>query len=45
MTGADADDLGEELTEGENTFRGDVENDAGRAGTGVDPQRVGRRNK
>jgi hypothetical protein len=45
MAGADADDLDEELAEGANTFKGDVENDAGRPGAGVDPKRVGRHNK
>ena len=45
MAGADADDLAEEMAEGENTFQGDVENDAGRAGVGIDPKRVGRHNK
>jgi hypothetical protein len=45
MAGADADDLDEDLAEGENTFKGDVENDAGQPGTGVDPKRVGRHNK
>jgi hypothetical protein len=45
MAGADADDLEEEMSEAENTFKGDVENDAGRPGVGVDPRRVGRHNK
>lgn len=45
MSGADADDLDEEMSEAENTFKGDVESDAGRLGVGVDPTRTGRRNK
>jgi hypothetical protein len=45
MSGADADDVEELYEEGENTFPGDVENDAGRPGTGVDPTRRGRQNK
>lgn len=45
MAGANADDLEKEMSEAENTFKGDVDNDAGRAGAGVDPQRVGRRNR
>jgi len=45
MAGADADDLAEEMADGENTFKGDVESDAGRPGVGVDPKRVGRHNK
>ena len=45
MSGADADDVDELYEEGENTFPGDVENDAGRPGTGVDPNRRGRENK
>jgi hypothetical protein len=45
MAGADADDLDEEMSEAENTFKGDVENDAGRPGVGVDPKRTGRHNK
>jgi hypothetical protein len=45
MAGADADDLEEEMAEAENTFKGDVENDAGRPGVGVDPKRTGRHNK
>jgi hypothetical protein len=44
MAGADADDLDEEMSEAENTFKGDVENDAGRPGAGVDPKRLGRHN-
>jgi hypothetical protein len=45
MSGADADDVDELYGDGENTFPGDVENDAGRPGTGVDPTRRGRSNK
>ena len=45
MSGADADDVEDLYAEGENTFPGDVENDAGRPGTGVDPNRRGRENK
>jgi hypothetical protein len=45
MAGANADDLEDESAEAENTFEGDVENDAGRPGAGVDPKRVGRHNK
>ena len=45
MSGADADDVDDLYEEGENTFPGDVENDAGRPGTGVDPNRRGRENK
>jgi len=45
IAGADADDLDDEAREAENTFKGDVESDAGRAGAGVDPKRVGRHNK
>ena len=45
MSGADADDLADEFDDAENTFEGDVENDAGRPGTGVDPNRRGRHNK
>lgn len=45
MAGADADDLAEEMADAENTFKGDVENDAGRPGVGVNPKRVGRHNK
>lgn len=45
IAGADADDLEEEMSEAENTFKGDVESDAGRPGTGVDPNRRGRHNK
>jgi hypothetical protein len=45
MAGADADDLADEMSEAENTFKGDVESDVGRPGTGVDPKRVGRHNK
>lgn len=44
MAGADADDIDDLYAEGENTFPGDVENDAGRPGTGVDPNRRGREN-
>jgi hypothetical protein len=39
MAGADADDLDELMAEAENTFKGDVENDAGRPGMGIDPKR------
>lgn len=45
MAGADADDVDDLYADGENTFPGDVENDAGRPGTGVDPQRRPRENK
>lgn len=45
MAGADADDVEESMNEAANTFEGDVESDAGRAGAGVDPRRVGRHNK
>jgi hypothetical protein len=45
MSGADADDVDDLYAEGENTFPGDVENDAGLPGTGVDPNRRGRENK
>lgn len=45
MAGADADELAEEMSEAESTVKGDVENDAGKPGVGVDPKRVGRRNK
>ena len=45
MSGADANDVEEFYEEGDNTFPGDVENDAGRPGTGVDPRRRGRQNK
>ena len=45
MSGADADDVEDLYDEGDNTFPGDVENDAGRPGTGVDPTRRGRENK
>jgi hypothetical protein len=45
MSGADADDVEDLYAEGENTFPGDVENDAGRPGAGVDPNRRGRENK
>lgn len=45
MAGADADDLDEEMSEAENTFKGDVESDAGRLGVGVDPTRTGRHNR
>jgi hypothetical protein len=44
-SGANADDLDEQLADGENTFEGDVENDAGRPGVGVDGERVGRQSK
>ncbi len=44
-SGADADDVEDLYEEGDNTFPGDVENDAGRPGTGVDPTRRGRENK
>lgn len=44
MAGADADDLDEEMSDADNTVEGDVENDAGRAGGGVDPNRTGRHN-
>lgn len=45
MSGADADDVDDLYEEGDNTFEGDVENDAGLPGTGVDPTRRGRENK
>lgn len=45
MAGADADDIDDLYADGENTFPGDVENDAGRPGAGVDPQRRPRENK
>lgn len=45
ISGADADDVEDLYAEGENTFPGDVENDAGRPGAGVDPNRRGRENK
>lgn len=45
MAGADADDVDADLSEAENTFEGDVESDAGSPGVGVDPKRVGRRNR
>jgi hypothetical protein len=45
MSGADADDVDDLCEEGDNTFKGDVENDAGLPGTGVDPTRRGRENK
>ncbi|HYD87373.1 MAG TPA: hypothetical protein VEA80_07855 [Vitreimonas sp.] len=45
MAGADADDVDDLYAEGENTFPGDVENDSGRPGTGVDPKRRPRENK
>ena len=45
MSGANTDDLSEEFDEADNTFKGDVENDAGLPGTGVDPNRRGRENK
>lgn len=45
MAGADADDIDEAMRDAENTFEGDVENDAGRRGAGVDPERRGRANK
>ncbi len=45
MAGADADDIDDLMEDAENTFKGDVENDAGRAGMGVDPERRGRANK
>jgi hypothetical protein len=45
MSRADADDVDDLYEEGENTFPGDVENDAGRPGTGVDLNRRGRQNK
>ncbi len=44
MAGADADDIDDLFAEGDNTFPGDVENDAGLPGTGVDPTRRGREN-
>jgi len=44
MADADPDDLADEFDDAENTFEGDVENDAGRPGTGVDPRRRGREN-
>ncbi len=45
MSGADADDIGDLYADGENTFPGDVESDAGRPGTGVAPNRRGRENQ
>lgn len=45
MAGADADDIDDLYADGENTFPGDVENDAGRPGAAVDPQRRPRENK
>jgi hypothetical protein len=45
MAGADADDIDEAMQDAENTFEGDVENDAGPRGFGVDPERRGRANK
>ena len=45
MSGADADDVTDLHEEGDNTFPGDVENDAGPPGAGVDPNRRGRHNK
>jgi|GEM_PF-3589024 len=42
IAGADADEIDDLYAEGENTFPGDVENDSGRPGTGVDPKRRGR---
>jgi hypothetical protein len=39
--GVDADDLEKATSEADNTFKGDVENDAGRPGAGVEPKRVG----
>jgi hypothetical protein len=45
MSGADADDVDDLFAEGDNSFPGDVENDAGLPGTGVDPKRRGRENK
>lgn len=45
MSGADAKDVDDLYAEGDNTFPGDVENDAGRPGTGVDSSRRGRENK
>jgi hypothetical protein len=45
IAGAGADELADEMSSAENTFEGDVENDAGRPGVGVDPKRTGRHNK
>ena len=45
IAGADADEVDDLFADGDNTFPGDVENDAGRPGTGVDPDRRGRENQ